>query len=155
MIILALTLYNKRSVLFSRNIVQIISKLFSGRICDVRSENRTFRYAYVIFVRGVRNQLRKTHKCQCYPILFIIVRYEEPHCKNVWPAGSIDTGQRFPNYCNFKDKYDEYCRVEGVAFGKDGKTVKSANRHIKNECLQYEKDFLLDHSIWMQAFWHI
>ena len=51
-------------------------------------------------------------------------------------SGSIDTGQRFPNYCTFKDTFDEHCRVEGVAFSKDGKTVESVNRHIKmNVCI--------------------
>ena len=54
-------------------------------------------------------------------------------------SGSIDTGQRFPNYCNFKEKFDDFCRAEGVIFSKDGKTVESANRRIKNESLHYQK----------------
>ena len=95
----------------------------------VRSDMR------MLFVRGVRNQLRITHKCQCYPILFIIVRYEEPHCKNVLMHGYnifqiiVTSKKSLMNSAGLKVLYS-------------AKMAKLWNQRMEMESLHYKKDFV-------------
>ncbi|GFO04725.1 autotransporter outer membrane beta-barrel domain-containing protein [Plakobranchus ocellatus] len=54
---------------------------------------------------------------------------------------AIVLGATFPDYLSFEKAFHEYCEKTGYVFSKDGKTVESANRKIRNPALHFKPEF--------------
>lgn len=55
-------------------------------------------------------------------------------------AHAIVLGATFPDFASFEKAFQEYCEKTGYVFSKDGKTIESANRKIKNPALHFKPE---------------